>query len=404
MRRLLLGALSLLVIGAGVYSYGWLSTAAPNFQWTAQELATLNSLKSSPNPATDASNRYLHNAAAAELGQRLFFDKRFSRNAQIACASCHQPDKQFADGLAVASALGVGTRNTPSLLGVAKQHWFFWDGRKDSLWSQALAPWENPLEHGFTRTEAVKLLATDSYYASQYPMVFNTVLPSELATQLNKAATPLGDLDQLQAWKQLPDTTRQHVDQIYANMGKALAAYIATLQTPTSRFDHYLQQLTQAETNPATLNTQELAGARLFIGKAQCILCHSGAQLSNLGFQNIGSGVMGKDSGRAAVLDEVRVDRFNCLGEFSDAKPEQCAELNYMTRDRHSVLGAFKVPSLRNVANTAPYFHDGRFASLESVVAYYVKVSHDATLEKDLPAINLSADEQRQLLAFLQTL
>ena len=404
MRRLLLGALSLLVIGAGVYSYGWLSTAAPNFQWTAQELATLNSLKSSPNPATDASNRYLHNAAAAELGQRLFFDKRFSRNGKIACASCHQPDKQFADGLAVASALATGTRNTPSLLGVATQHWFFWDGRKDSLWSQALAPWENPLEHGFTRTEAVKLLATDSSYASQYLTVFNTVLPSELATHLNKAATPLGDLSQLQAWKQLPDTTRQQVDQIYANMGKALAAYIATLQTPPGRFDHYLQQLTQAETNPATLNAQELAGARLFIGKAQCILCHSGAQLSNLGFQNIGSGVMGKDSGRAGVLDEVRVDRFNCLGEFSDAKPEQCAELNYMTRDRHSVLGAFKVPSLRNVANTAPYFHDGRFASLESVVAYYVKVSHDATLEKDLPAINLSADEQRQLLAFLQTL
>jgi cytochrome c peroxidase len=404
MRHLLLGALSMLVIGAGVYSYGQLSTAAPNFQWTAQELATLNSLKSSPNPVTDASNRYLHNAAAAELGQHLFFDKRFSRNAQIACTSCHQPDKQFADGLAVASALATGTRNTPSLLGVAKQHWFFWDGRKDSLWSQALAPWENPQEHGFTRTEAVKLLATDSYYVSQYTTVFNTVLPSELAKQLNKAATPLGDLSQLQAWKQLSDTTRQQVDQIYANMGKALAAYIATLQAPASRFDHYLQQLTQAETNPATLNTQELAGARLFIGKAQCILCHSGAQLSNLGFQNIGSGVMGKDSGRAAVLDEVRVDRFNCLGEFSDAKPEQCAELNYMTRDRHSVLGAFKVPSLRNVANTAPYFHDGRFASLESVVAYYVKVSHDATLEKDLPAINLSADEQRQLLAFLQTL
>jgi cytochrome c peroxidase len=187
-------------------------------------------------------------------------------------------------------------------------------------------------------------------------------------------------------------------------MGKALAAYMATLQTPPSRFEHYLQQLNQTETHVSTLNTQELAGARLFVGKAQCILCHSGAQLSNLGFQNIGSGVIGKDSGRAAVLDELRVDRFNCLGGFSDAKAEQCAELNYMTRDRHSVLGAFKVPSLRNVAHTAPYFHDGRFASLEKVLAYYVSVSHDATLEKDLPPINLSADEQRQLVAFLNTL
>ena len=404
MRHLLLGALSLLVIGAGVYSYGQVSTSAPNFQWTEQELATLNSLKSNPNPATDVSNRYLHNAAAADLGQHLFFDKRFSRNAQIACASCHQPDKQFADGLAVASALATGTRNTPSLLGVAKQHWFFWDGRKDSLWSQALAPWENPLEHGFTRTEAVKLLLSDAQYASQYQTVFKSALPSELPQRLTQAATPLGDLAQLQAWKQLPDTARQQVDQVYANMGKALAAYMATLQTPPSRFEHYLQQLNQTETHVSTLNTQELAGARLFVGKAQCILCHSGAQLSNLGFQNIGSGVIGKDSGRAAVLDELRVDRFNCLGGFSDAKAEQCAELNYMTRDRHSVLGAFKVPSLRNVAHTAPYFHDGRFASLEKVLAYYVSVSHDATLEKDLPPINLSADEQRQLVAFLNTL
>ena len=404
MRHLLLGALSLLVIGAGVYSYGQLSTSAPNFQWTAQELATLNSLKSNPNPATDASNRYLHNAAAADLGQHLFFDKRFSRNAQIACASCHQPDKQFADGLAVASALATGTRNTPSLLGAAKQHWFFWDGRKDSLWSQALAPWENPLEHSFTRTEAVKLLATDAQYTSQYQTVFESSLPSNLPQHLNQAATPLGDLAQLQAWKQLPDATRQQVDQVYANMGKALAAYIATLQLPKSRFDRYLQQLNQAALQPTLLNEQELAGARLFVGKAQCLLCHSGAHLSNLGFQNIGSGVMGKDSGRAAVLDEVRVDRFNCLGEFSDAKPEQCTELNYMTRDRHAVLGAFKVPSLRNVANTAPYFHDGRFDSLEEVVAYYVTVSHDNTLEKDLPPISLSADEQRQLVAFLRTL
>ena len=404
MRRLLLGALSLLVIGAGVYSYGQLSTSAPNFQWTAQELATLNSLKSSPNPATDVSNRYLHNAAAANLGQRLFFDKRFSRNAQVACASCHQPGKQFADGLAVATALGIGTRNTPSLLGAANQRWFFWDGRKDSLWSQALAPWENPLEHGFTRTEAVKLLATDEQYASQYQTVFKSILPSDLPQHLNQAATPIGDLAQLQAWKQLPDATRQQTDQIYANMGKALAAYMATLQVPPSRFERYLQQLNQADTQVPILNTQELAGARLFVGKAQCLLCHSGVQLSNLGFQNIGSGVMGKDSGRSAVLDEVRVDRFNCLGEFSDAKPEQCAELNYMTRDRHAVVGAFKVPSLRNIANTAPYFHDGRFASLEKVVAYYVSVSHDSAIDKDLPPINLSVDEQRQLVAFLQTL
>jgi cytochrome c peroxidase len=226
----------------------------------------------------------------------------------------------------------------------------------------------------------------------------------DLASQLTTAATPVGDLTQLQAWKQLPDATRQQVDQVYANMGKALAAYIATLQVPASRFDHYLQQLEQLPIHVPALNSEELAGARLFIGKAQCILCHSGAQFSNLGFQNIGSGVVGKDSGRAAVLDEVRVDRFNCLSEFSDAKPEQCAELNYMTQDRHSVIGAFKVPSLRNVVNTAPYFHDGRFTTLEKVVAYYVDISHHTNTEKDLPPINLSADEQSQLVAFLKTL
>lgn len=378
---------------------GMKGTHSTNHHWTAAELATLQSLSlANLSPAIDSSNRFAQHPQALALGRELFFDRRLSRNGNIACATCHQPDKAFSDGKPVAIALATGTRNTPSLLGVAHQDWFFWDGRKDSLWSQALEPLENPAEHGLTRTEVVRLLLTDTHYRQQYQALLKNIPTADTLQQLPTAASPQGNLAQLQAWKQLPQAQREQIDAVFAATGKFLAAYVSSLSLAPSKLDTLAQQ-------PAALTPNESAGAKLFIGKAQCILCHSGALLSNQTFQNIGTGILGKDSGRAAVLDTLRTDRFNCQGKHSDAPPESCTELQFLTRSRHAVNGAFKVPSLRNVAKTAPYFHDGRFATLEQVVDYYRQAAQpNAQDDNDLPLIQLSDTETQQLLAFLKIL
>ncbi|OQX16261.1 MAG: hypothetical protein BWK73_04400 [Thiothrix lacustris] len=367
--------------------------------WTAQELATLQSLTlANLPPATDPSNRFAQNPPALALGRQLFFERRLSRNGSIACATCHQPAKAFTDGKPLASALATGTRNTPSLLGVAHQDWFFWDGRKDSLWSQALEPLENPAEHGLTRTEVVRLLLTDTHYQQQYQALLKNIPTADMLQQLPLAASPQGDLVQLQAWKHLPPAQREQIDAVFAATGKFLAAYVSSLNLATNKLDALAQQ-------PAALNPNESAGAKLFIGKAQCILCHSGALLSNQTFQNIGTGILGKDSGRAAVLDTLRTDRFNCQGKHSDTPPETCTELQFLTRNRHAVTGEFKVPGLRNVAKTAPYFHDGRFTTVEQVIDYYTQAAPpNAPDDNDLPRIQLNETEKHQLLAFLKIL
>lgn len=378
---------------------GMKGTHSTNHHWTAPQLATLQSLSlANLPPATDPSNRFAQHPPALALGRELFFDQRLSRNGNIACATCHQPDKAFSDGKPVAIALAAGTRNTPSLLGVAHQDWFFWDGRKDSLWSQALEPLENPAEHGLTRTEVVRFLLTDTHYRQQYQTLLKNIPTLDALQQLPTAASPQGNLAQLQAWKQLPQALREQIDAVFAATGKFLAAYVSSLSPAPNKLDTLAQQ-------PAALTPNESAGAKLFIGKAQCILCHSGALLSNQTFQNIGTGILGKDSGRAAVLDTLRTDRFNCQGKHSDAPPENCTELQFLTRSRHAVTGAFKVPGLRNVAKTAPYFHDGRFATLEQVVDYYTQAAQpNAQDDNDLPLIQLSDTETQQLLAFLKIL
>lgn len=342
----------------------------------------------------DASNHVLHNPAAIELGRALFFDTRLSRNGKVSCASCHQPGKAFSDGKTVAEALASGVRNTPSLLGVAHNDWFFWDGRKDSLWAQALEPLENPVEHGLTRTSITHVLLSDDAYRKQFTALFGPQPELQWLHALPEEASPSGTLPQLQAWKQLDSKQRNQIDRTFSNAGKAIAAYVSTLEPTANLLD----------TSPDKLPPDIAAGARLFAGKAQCILCHSGPLLSNQAFQNIGTGIAGKDSGRAAVLDKVRNDRFNCQGEYSDAPKDDCIELKYMPRSRHALTGAFKVPGLRNVANTAPYFHDGRAQTLEKVVDYYVEASQKPNRDNDLPTISLSEEEKNYLLSFLQIL
>ena len=375
--------------------------------WSEVERKQLDSLsiKHLPRVPNDPSNRYQSNPAAIALGAQLFFDPRLSATGTISCSVCHQPNRQFSDGLRVASGIKPGLRNTPSLVGVAHQQWLFWDGRKDSVWAQALEPFENPAEHNLSRVSLLQIVFSVKDYKAAYQAVFGKLPAQEVINSWPKQASPQGDIHALKAWKALPIEQRQQINRLYANLGKAIAAYESTLAFQESRFDRFISSLSNP-TSPSEeiLTQQEQQGLKLFLGKAACMSCHHSPLLSNSSFQNIGTGVRGKDLGRAQVAEAQAWDVFNCLGDYSDAPKSACNELRFMNKNRHELSGSFKVPSLRNVSKTAPYMHDGRFASLAEVVRYYTNPPSRLRSDHHLPDIQLSETEQAQLLAFLKSL
>lgn len=373
--------------------------------WSAQEKQRLLSLSLSnlPNIAEDLSNRFQQNEQAVVLGAKLFFDARLSDSGTISCSVCHQPNREFSDGLRVASGVARGKRNTPSLLGAAHQTWFFWDGRKDSLWSQALEPFEDMTEHNLSRTALLKIILNDPEYRSLYESIFSEIPDLKELASWPEDASPQRDLLALKTWKELPAKTRKHINRAFSNIGKSIAAYETTLTFKVSRFDQYLNDLKQAKPS-AHLTHPEVSGLKLFIGKANCTTCHFSPLLSSQHFQNIGTGIRNKDMGRSKVAETQAWDIFNCLGEYSDALKSDCKDLEFMSKDRHALAGSFKVPSLRNVSNTAPYLHDGRFKQLESVVEFYTNPPSKNRSGNHLPMIVLDDKEINQLVQFLKTL
>jgi cytochrome c peroxidase len=404
--KLLSFSLFLIVLSATGWHFYQTGKKAPASIFTNTELEKIYSMSIShlPKQAIDPSNQYLGNPKAIKLGKQLFSEKRLSKNGKVACASCHQEEHYFTDGKAIASGVSKGRRNAPSLIGTSNYDWFFWDGRKDSLWSQALAPLEDKTEHALTRLEVVRFVATNSDYHQQYTEIFGQLPGREIFNNWPEKASPAGNIKELSAWKKIPKTQRQIINQIYANIGKAIAAYESTLQFKKSRFDQFIEQLKNRQAANALTRT-EIAGLKLFLGqKATCNNCHSGPLLSNQQFQNIGTAIPRKDNGRADIIDQIKWDDFNCAGKYSDASTEQCQKLVYMNRNKHYLSGTYKVPTLRNISHTAPYSHDGRFKTLEEVVQYYTKPESKEMTGHHLADINLNQEEQKQLVSFLKTL
>jgi cytochrome c peroxidase len=165
------------------------------------------------------------------------------------------------------------------------------------------------------------------------------------------------------------------------------------------------------------LTPQEVDGLRIFIGKGQCVSCHNGPLFTDQHFHNTGvppRDATKPDRGRAAAIAKVQSDEFNCLGPFSDAKATLCQELRFMATDDPSMEGAFKTPSLRNVSLRPPYMHAGQFATIEDVIAHYVRapaafvgqteLAHDGNGNSMRKPIRLSEQEAKALASFLGTL
>jgi cytochrome c peroxidase len=289
------------------------------------------------------------------------------------------------------------------LAGVAAGSWFFWDGRKDSLWSQALGPLESAVEHGGDRLQYVRVIAT--HHRAEYEAVFG---PLPDFSNLPEHATPNGRADLREAWQSLPENQRDEINRVFANLGKAIAAYERKLQPGESRFDRYVDAIESGDTAATNriLDREEVAGLRLFIGKARCTECHNGPLLTNHDFANTGvpeaKGLPG-DLGREGGARQVLQDEFNCNSPYSDASPETCRELAALKPQEH-MLRQFKVPSLRNVAERAPYMHAGQFASLPDVLAHYNRAPAAPAGKTQLHPLNLDNRELTQLDRFLQTL
>jgi cytochrome c peroxidase len=383
------------------------STRQPAPGWTQEELATLRSLSLATLESLppDPSNRYADDSAAASLGKQLFFDPRFSGNGRVSCASCHIPQHGFQDGRPVGKGMGTGSRRTMPIAGTAYSPWFFWDGRSDSQWSQALGPLENPVEHGGDRLQYARLVST--YYRKGYARVFGAV--PDLSGLPNHAG-PVADSVRRLAWSRIAPVRQDEISRVYANIGKSIAAYERRIRVAPSRFDRYVaaELAGRPHRGSDSLTAEQVAGLRLFIGKANCSTCHNGSLFTDDHFHNIGvpprAGAIAPDSGRTVGVRQAMASEFNCLGKYSDAKPGDCGEIRFAVTEGPELVAAYKTPSLRDVSSRAPYMHAGQFQSMSELLDHYNRAPAATVGTSELKPLGLSARELREIASFLETL
>jgi cytochrome c peroxidase len=283
-----------------------------------------------------------------ELGRRLFHDAKLSRNNSQSCASCHDRAKAFTDGqpYSFGESGQRGRRNAMPLANLAWANEFFWDGRAKSLREQVLLPIQDAHEMNETLERAAAKLTVDR----DYPARFKAAFGSSAVTS--------------------------------ERIALALEQFLLTLVSQESKFDRAARKI-------ATLTAQEQRGLQLFVTEhdparglrgADCFHCHGGNLFGNHQFMNNGLTLRAGDLGRLEVTQS------------------------------ESDRGKFKVPSLRNVALTAPYMHDGRFVTLEEVIEHYNGPMHRSpTLDPNLAkhpeaGLGLNAEDKAALVAFLKTL
>ena len=306
-----------------------------------------------PPPSNDPSNRVSGKPEAIALGERLFFDPRLSGKGSVSCATCHIPEMGWTDGRKLAAGLAEADRNTQTVHNVRTQRWFGWDGANDSLWSQSVRPLLDAREMGASERHVAELVRGDRDLSCRYEKAFGAPPPAE------------------------DDET------VMIGAGKALAAFQETLVTGRTPFDEFRDALARGDRAAAARYPEDAQrGLRIFAGRGNCSLCHFGPSFTHGEFHEIGIPVFkkagGVDWGRYEGIKRLRASRFNLLGPYND-DPARAPG----TSTRHVALipqafEQFKVPTLRNVALTAPYMHNGHLATLADVVRHYSEI--DVTL------------------------
>jgi len=339
-------------------------------------------------PPPDPTNRWADSEAAAALGHLLFFDERLSASGTVSCASCHLPERGFSDPRPLAVGEAKGPRHSMTVLNAAHQRWLTWDGRADTLWSQAVQPFEVPHEMNLPRERVLAAIAADRHERAAWRAAFGKDPPAEGAP-------------------------RAEVDAAFAKVGKAIAAYERRLVSGPSAYDRWWTRRAAGDPGAdAELTEAQRRGLVLFFGKANCHQCHHGALFSDGEFHNIGvpppGGGRPTDPGRYAVVDRVREDPFNAAGPHSDDPDGAQARISASLVNGPERWGEFRTPSLRNVAITGPYMHAGQMAGLDDVLHFYSTLEGATQLDHHrelvLRRLDLTGGELSDLSAFLEAL
>lgn len=308
-------------------------------------------------PPPDPSNRYSERADAVNLGRLLFNDERLGSAGVIGCVTCHpratarQDGRPQALGLTPAGAPARGDRNTPSLIGAGHNGWQFLDGRCDTLWCQALAPFENDREISGNRLRVVRLAI------ARYPGDYSTVL----GTPPDLSGLPMDGGPGMPAWDALPAARREAVTRAYVGLGKSIAAFMRRIQPAPVALDRYARGQLDA------LTPVQKDGLKRFM-RAGCIQCHHGWRLSDESWhQNYfatGRQDCEPDLGREAGAAAYARAEFRSDSAYSDGGGGRIV-------GGYKLTGKFRTPTLRGVADTAPYTHGGTVADLPALVRLY---------------------------------
>ena len=329
----------------------------------------------------------------------------------LSCASCHREEYGWTNAQAVANKEVRFPRNVPTLWNNAFNRWFHWDGGADSAWSQALRPIESTSEMGLDRLGLIRRVVSAPDLLAGYEDVFGPLdLRADELRTLPPAARPVPEDSKNPlntAWWKIPARSRFSINRAFSNIGKAIAAFERTLVSSPSRFDRFVERLRAGEQSQ-DLTEPEIRGLKFFIGRGKCVFCHSGPNLSDGEFHDLGLAVNlhGRvDPGRYGSVNRLLSDPFNQMGKFSDRK-EGAAPVRFLKLTGPQ-LAQFKTPTLRQLEQTAPYMHDGRFSTLREVVVFYSEREKALPLEHAsnlIQPLKLNRREIEDLVAFLRTL
>ncbi len=391
-----------------------------------EEWAIVESLTPLPDPIPDPTNKYATDEAAAALGQKLFFENRYSgtlkiegtpengglgdvgETGRVACASCHIPDAWFVDTRSLPGNVSLGTRyttrNAPTLINVSFYNFHGWGGKQDSLWTQASRSPESGSNTAGDRCGYAHMLY--NYYRAEYNAVFDDPLPEALsptapdADRFPPACKPNSSDG---AWEAMTAADQRAVNLIMANQGKAVAAYEFKLISRDAPFDRYVGGDAEA------ISASAKRGLQLFIGKAACVDCHntpffSDNDFHNIGVPQVGLNVPATDSGRFGGIPSLLSHEFNTSSEFNDGDEDRTEGLAAMEADR----GQFRTPGLRLVAMTAPYLHTGALETLREVIEFYneggASDGFEGVKHPALVPLGLTDMEVSDLVSFLESL
>lgn len=322
-------------------------------------------------PALSIPENNKQSIAKIELGRLLFNDARFSSTGLISCASCHSQDKAFTDGLEVPIGINglKGVRNAPTVVNSAFFEKLFLDGRAKSLEDQALGPFTNPVEHGLSDyKKIIDVVRQDASYPTLFKKVFN-IAADEISMQ---------------------------------QVTKAIASFERTLIAGNSLFDQYYFGRDHSK-----LSESAARGLRIFKRKGNCVTCHEisfeNALFMDNRYYNIGVGFQRIKP----ELDEL-ISVLKQGGNIKelDFTPQQLSELGrFNVTNILKDIGKFKTPTLRNIALTGPYMHDGRYKSLKEVVEYYDKGGEkNRFIDPAIFPLHLTQQEKDDLVEFLHAL